>query len=1177
MEANATSIPSFLTVPKTFEAFLQDSKRVNAVLDEVYRRGDRLMCVMIAVHLTLTVIFSAFYDTWFASLIIGGIAGGMFYLSVWLLPRHRVTRIISGISLQTFVALHIWQMHGLAEMHFFFFTAFTAMVVYQDGLSMWPGTILIILQHILFAVLHNSGVQLYFFEDAYVGFVKLFFHFGIAVMQVTLCGVWAHSLRRQALLDAFQRESLKASQAKLEIDMAARLEAERALAAREAEARLAIVANHTSNGVVIADSEGRIEWVNPAFERMVGHTMDELIGKPRGELLVKSGANREVVEELFKSVQTEGEASVELCVQREHKEQWLYIQGKRVLIGEKEQLITVEIDVTARKEAEVELERARAKAEEAARAKGEFLATMSHEMRTPLNGILGMSDLLGRSRLEAKQAEQLETLRTCADNLLALVNDVLDLSKIEAGGLEIEQRPFEPRLAVDDVLAMNAARAQGKGIDLVAVVDRDVPEMLIGDMTRTRQTLTNLVANAVKFTSQGEIEVRVSVVDGKDGTREVLFSVRDTGIGIDAATRKRLFSPFTQADGSISRRFGGSGLGLAISRRLVEAMGGTIDFESEVGQGSRFFFTLPYRPAKGAGTPQVLFGRKACVVSAHRPTREALVEHLASRKLDVKGYTEFSAIDVESFDVAVIDGTPPSAELERLSKRVDLSRVIVIARGSGLPGTWKGPALTWPVRSGPLETALVRVLDPKQADDRLVERGLSWKVPQGTRALIVEDNPVNQVVAQSILEDIGFEVEIAEDGERALEMLSAADYDIVLMDCQMPKLDGFETTRRFRAGEAPGRHLPVLALTAQAMAGDEEECRRAGMDDYLAKPIDRRTLIAKLQKLLGEFSSRRSTKKVLDRELVAGVSSPPASAKAAAPASTAGPASAQAKAGTGASPVSARTGVASNGGPPASKGAPASTARAPVSAKAGPASVGGAPKTGPASAGAPASAKTGPASAKAPPSAARAQAAAKTGPLSSAGAPPPPSAKAAAPPPPSAKASAASGASPTSKASSAGTAPASSATRAPVASSAAAQGPESAPASLEPVSEPSPEDLAEIESFLAAFANDVGPAAVKRLLRAFTGGTPEQLGVLRTAAGLTGMQVDAEKLARIAHSLRGATRSLGLRSLGDLLEKLERESASDPASVRDVAATIDMRLSAVCRAMSARETEEAAN
>jgi methyl-accepting chemotaxis protein len=214
MDTSSTpEAPPVSAVPTTFEAFVQDQRRVNAVMDEVYRRGDRLMCVVIALHLVFTVVFSAFYDTWFASAVIGGVAGGMFYVSVSLLPRHRITRIIAGISLQTFVALHIWQMHGLAEMHFFFFTAFTAMVVYQDGPSMWPGTILIILQHIIFAVLHNSGVKLYFFEADYVGFAKLFFHFGIAVMQVALCGFWAHFQRRQALLEAFQRESLQASQA----------------------------------------------------------------------------------------------------------------------------------------------------------------------------------------------------------------------------------------------------------------------------------------------------------------------------------------------------------------------------------------------------------------------------------------------------------------------------------------------------------------------------------------------------------------------------------------------------------------------------------------------------------------------------------------------------------------------------------------------------------------------------------------------------------------------------------------------------------------------------------------------------------------------------------------------------------------------------------------------------
>lgn len=838
--------------PKSFQDFTSDPVRVDSIMLEVYARGDRLMCGLIGLHLALSIALASFYDTWFASISIAGAASGMFFLSVFLLPRHRATRIIAGIALQIFVALHIWQMHGLAEMHFFFFTAFTAMVVYQDGASMWPGTLLIIAQHTLFAVLHNSGVNLYFFEAPAVSYSRLVFHFGIAILQVILCGMWAHSLRAKALLEGYQRECLEASRRQLEQDMVARVAAERALASREAEARLGIVANHTSNGVVIADSKGVINWVNVAFEKLSGMTFGQVRGKNRFDELKKAGASPESVDRFRHKVDASGHATEELLISANGTPQWLFIQMKRVDVDGADQLVSVEIDITARKEGERELELARLRAEDAARAKGDFLATMSHEMRTPLNGILGMSDMLSRTRLEHRQAEHLETLRTCADNLLALVNDVLDLSKVESGNLELEDNPFEPRLLVDDVLAMNAVRAQTKEIEFFAVVDSQVPEGLLGDMTRARQTLTNLVANAVKFTHAGEIEVRVALKKGPSGEPDafVEFSVRDTGIGIDASTRNRLFSPFTQADGSISRRFGGSGLGLAISRRLVEAMGGVIDFESEAGRGSRFFFTLPCKPTEPPHAQMDLSGKSASIHVRHAGTRRALTELLLAKKARV-----LSAEDGESYpDMLFVDGSLPRADLDKLSAQHNHAKIIVLARNDRTLPLWTQHSLSWPIRNGLLETAIVRVLHPERAPGRSSERGLSWRSAPGTRALLVEDNPVNQIVARSILELLGMEVEIAEDGVKALEKLRAARFDIILMDCQMPNMDGFEATRRIRAMELPGQHTPILALTAQALAGDDDECRRAGMDDYLTKPVERRLLIAKLERLLANSS-----------------------------------------------------------------------------------------------------------------------------------------------------------------------------------------------------------------------------------------------------------------------------------------------------------------------------------
>lgn len=702
--------PTQINTSTTYEEFTSDGRRVDGIMDGVYARGDRYVSWLVGLHLVLTLLFAGIYQTWFLSLIVGGIAAGVFFMSVRALPRHRLTRIIAGISLQTYVALHIYQLHGLPEMHFFFFTAFTAMIVYQDGGAMWPGTILIILQHILFAVLQNTGVSLYFFEDPYITIRKLFFHFSIAILQVVLCGLWTGILRKQTLLAAFQQETIKAAQIEREKEMEARFE----------------------------------------------------------------------------------------------------------------------------------VERARTRAEDAAQAKGEFLATMSHEMRTPLNGIVGMSDLLSRTALAPKQAEHVETLRTCADNLLALVNDVLDLSRIEAGRMLVEEQPFDVRSVVDEVLTINAARAQGKNIEMFAIVDRSVPDSILGDETRTRQILTNLVANAVKFTEQGEVEVRVVSEE-----RTLRFSVRDTGIGIDDALQKELFAPFTQADASITRRFGGSGLGLAISKRLVHALGGTIEMESKLGTGTCIRFDVPLKGGVEA-VNRPFQGRHALVISEHAGTRSAIVEHLAS--CGMRTTDRANADGSVDADVVVVDDAVSRAGLDKLTRNVKTGRLVLLARGADSRSL---PGVPWPARWGALHGAVSRILDSAPAPLGELRRDLEWKAEPGRSVLLVEDNPVNQVVAQSMLQEVGVTVTVADSGAKALELFARSSFDLVFMDCQMPGMDGWEVTRRIRASQVGKKRVPIIALTAQALVGDEEKCLAAGMDDYLTKPLERGKLVTKLMQVFG--------------------------------------------------------------------------------------------------------------------------------------------------------------------------------------------------------------------------------------------------------------------------------------------------------------------------------------
>ena len=693
---------------------------------DVYARGDRFMLRLVAFHAALTVLFATLYKTWFVSAVVGGAAVVMFVLSWKLLPRHRVTRIVSGIALQTFVALHIFQAHGLAEMHFFFFTSFTAMVVYQDGPSMWPGTFLIIGQHILFAWMHNLGAKLYFFEDPYIGAFKLTFHFGIAIFHVLICHFWAHALRLRTLEDAYQRKELTAA------------------------------------------------W-NDALEK------------------------------------------------------------------------------------QAEIEEARQSAESATRTKGDFLAVVSHEIRTPLNGILGMADTLGRSSLSVRQAEQVDSLKLCAENLLVIINDILDLSKIEAGKLEIAAAPFDVRSTVDEVLAVCAGRAAQKNLELVAHYEPELPARILGDADRFRQALTNLVSNAVKFTSSGAVTIRMRRDEPlRDGVNAVRFDVVDTGVGIPKEMLARLFEPFEQADASISRRFGGTGLGLTITRRLVEAMGGKVSVESELGAGSRFSFVIPCVPAPPAEDDPSLKGRVVLVVSPHAPTRAAALAMLRSVAAEAHGEDGTADLPSAHFDACLLDASFAPPKLSELASSLAARQVpvVLLERPSGeLPRPLQDlPSIAWPMRHTLLISAVLSlttrtVLGPpgrrsKEAD---------WKAKRPYRVLLVEDNPINQEVARMMLEDFGLSVVIQSNGREALEAMEHAAFDVVLMDCQMPEMDGLTATRLHREREAragKGSRLPIIALTAQAMAGDKQRCHDAGMDSYLAKPMGRKELGRLLAQIL---------------------------------------------------------------------------------------------------------------------------------------------------------------------------------------------------------------------------------------------------------------------------------------------------------------------------------------
>ncbi|MBZ5738367.1 response regulator [Nocardioides mangrovi] len=517
--------------------------------------------------------------------------------------------------------------------------------------------------------------------------------------------------------------------------------------------------------------------------------------------------------------------------------------------------------VGGREQTAIELAVARDDAMEASRLKSEFLATMSHEIRTPMNGVIGLTELLLRTSLDDHQRRLAENLQGAGLTLLGIINDILDLSKIESGKLELEVADFEVRSVFDQVASVLGRPAHEKGLELVVACHPDVPTLLRGDQVRFGQVVTNLASNAVKFTDAGEvvIEARVERQTPRDAVLRV--DVRDTGVGIAADQRERLFEAFTQADPSTTRRHGGTGLGLAISRQLVEALGGELWVTSEPGRGSTFSFTARLGLVPGSSrptdVPAPMHGRRILVVDDNDTNRLILEEQLAAWRLEpvaVASATEALATLREAtrsghpFEVVLLDLVMPEVDGLELARRIGADRAVgpttMVLLSSDHSVTRQQAAdagihtsLSKPVRHAELQATLAAVLGVQEtavaADPPVDAADLRIRV------LVVEDNPVNQLVATGMLESLGVSVDLASDGLEAVDRLAGDHgYDLVLMDCRMPNLDGFDATRRIRSAEATGRRVPIIAMTASALEGERERCIEAGMDDYLTKPVD---------------------------------------------------------------------------------------------------------------------------------------------------------------------------------------------------------------------------------------------------------------------------------------------------------------------------------------------------